>query len=279
MNRRKALTISAGALLAGGAGVVTLTSAFKPENPPVLTPKKIGPDATETAWKYTRLDPVTTAELAYQSYSGGSCMYGVCTSIISQLGEHYGEPYSSFPVHMMKYGHGGVGGSGTICGALNGAAAVMGLLNNNKKTTDALIAELFHWYESSEFPLFEPEVPVSDFTPEATVSESVLCHASTTRWGKQTGYRIDSDERKERCRRLTADVAAKTVEVLNSYFDSTFVSNTNYNETLNGCMACHGSKGKMANTSGKMSCNSCHDKSLGHRLFGDIHYKLMKEGN
>jgi hypothetical protein len=275
MNRRKAIKIATGTLLAGTAGVATMTTAFKPEKAIIPSSKKVELDETETSWKYSRLDPALTSEQAYKNYNIGSCMYGVFSSIMAQLAIKIGEPYISFPVHMMKYGHGGIGGSGTICGTMNGAAAIMGLLIDNKKVRDALTADLFHWYESTAFPTYKPTAPTLDFTPETSVSKSVLCHASSTRWVKKTGYRIESDERKERCRRLTADVAAHTVEILNAYFDNTFITDYHENETTSNCMACHGSQGKLGNSSSKMNCTSCHDKSIGHKIFGDAHYKLM----
>ncbi|MBI9064069.1 MAG: cytochrome c3 family protein [Marinilabiliaceae bacterium] len=277
MDRRKVIKIAVGALAAGGAGVATLTNAFKTGVPPTAPAKKIDLDKTETNWTYSPLDPLSASELAYENYKVGSCMYGVSSSIIALLAEKIGEPYKSFPIHMMKYGHGGIGGTGTICGTLNGAAAVIGLLVDNKKVRDALTLDLFQWYENNAFPVFKPKNPVFDFIPPTSVSESVLCHASTTKWGKKTGYRIDSNQRKERCRRLTADVAAHTVEILNAYFENTFVPTQHDNEKVNDCMVCHGSQGKMGNTTGKMNCNTCHEKSLGHKIFGDIHYKMMKK--
>jgi len=30
-------------------------------------------------------------------------------------------------------------------------------------------------------------------------------------------------------------------------------------------------------TAGKMDCHSCHDESLGHKVFSDVHYRLMKD--
>ncbi len=275
MNRRNALKIAAGTLAAGGAGVLTLASAFKPEAPSAELPKKLDLDREETSWKYSPLDPATTAQLAYMEYPNGSCMYGVFGSIVSQLAEKIGEPYASFPIHMMKYGHGGIGGAGTICGTLNGAAALMGLLVSNKGTRDALTAELFSWYERSAFPSYIPAASNMDITLPSSVSESVLCHASNTKWAMKSGYRIDSKERKERCRRMTADVAARTVVLLNSYFENTLLTGGQDNETVTSCISCHGSQGKVANTASKMNCSSCHEKSLGHKVFGDIHYKLM----
>ncbi len=257
--------------------MVTLSTAFKPEPPPADAPKKLKFNGDEKSWEYIPLDPATTAQLAYREYPDGSCMYGVFSSIVSQLAEKIGEPYSSFPIHMMKYGHGGIGGSGTICGTLNGATALMGLLVSNKGIRDALTSELFGWYERSAFPTFIPEESTLDVSLPNSVSESVLCHASNTKWAMNSGYRIDSKERKERCRRMTADVAAQTVVILNSYFDNSFITSGQNNETVSSCIACHGSQGKVGNTASKMNCTMCHEKSVGHKVFGDIHYKLLKE--
>lgn len=275
MDRRKALMLSAAAVAAGGVGVVTLTTAFRPKVKQASEPKNLEFKKPESPWIYHPLDPGVTAEIAYTEYPNGSCMYGVFRSVIRQLADRFGEPFVSFPMHMMRYGHGGVNGSGTICGALNGAAALMGLFVDGKENQDILAAELFSYYENNALPVFKPADSKTDNLP-TSVSESVLCHASTTRWGKAAGFRIDSKERKERCRRLTADVAARTVEILNTYYNNSFIVARDSEEVLT-CMNCHGSQGKLANTSGKMKCSTCHSESLGHRLFGDVHYKLMKD--
>jgi hypothetical protein len=43
------------------------------------------------------------------------------------------------------------------------------------------------------------------------------------------------------------------------------------------CMTCHGDKGKLNNTIGKMECSSCHTESFAHKILADPHYKLMTE--
>jgi len=140
MERRKAIRLSFAAVAAGGAGALVLTKAFKPEIKPDAEPEKLEYQETESAWTYLPLDPGVTAELAYAEYPNGSCMYGIFKSVIVQLAEKIGEPFSSFPIHMMKYGHGGVNGHGTICGALNGAAALIGLLVEGRVNQDAMAA-------------------------------------------------------------------------------------------------------------------------------------------
>lgn len=276
MERRKAMKIAAGAIIGGGAGIFTLTNAFKPDLMPLEESKKIEFKNPETNWAYHSLDPVVTAELAYKYYDSGSCMYATCKSIISQLSDRFGEPYSSFPVHMMKYGHGGIGGFGTICGALNAAAALVGLFITDKTAQDNLITDILRWYEQTELPVFKPQTPIKDFTPPPIISISALCHASNANWTKGTGYKINSDERKEKCRRLTSDVVSHLVVVLNMYFSNTYITNLIDTEPTRECMTCHSDKGKIKNTSAKMTCDPCHSVSVGHKVFADTHYKLMK---
>ena len=180
MNRRKAMTIAAGALAGGGAGIITLMNAFKPKYLPEEIPQNLVYQKEKIDWMYNPLDPAVTAELAYKHYASGSCMYATFKSVVSQLAEKFGEPYASFPFHMMKYGHGGIGGYGTTCGALNGGAALIGLFfAHNKKIQDSLITGLFRWYENTQLPVFRPQEPTVDFTPPSSISNSTLCHASS----------------------------------------------------------------------------------------------------
>ncbi|MBW6536175.1 MAG: C-GCAxxG-C-C family protein [Mariniphaga sp.] len=277
MDRRKAMKVAAGAIAAGGAGLLTLTTAFKPEKQPLPEPHNLEYNPAESSWKYFHLDPSATAQLAYDRYSEGSCMYATIFSVVSQLADKFGEPFASFPIHMFKYGHGGIGGFGSVCGALNGAAALIGLLITDKSVQDRMITDLFQWYEKEPLPKFSPAKPSVDHAPVKSISNSVLCHASNTNWCKESGFHVNSNERKERCRRLTGDMAQKVTASLNDIFTNTYVTNTHSNEDVNTCVACHGTEGKLKNTSVKMSCNSCHSESIGHKIFGDVHYKFMKD--
>lgn len=277
MNRRKAMKVAAGVIVGGGAGLLTLTNAFKPEIMFDNEPHKLDYKQVEDDWKYSPLDPTVTAELAYKYYAEGSCMYATVKSFISQLVEEIGEPYKSFPIHLFKYGHGGVGGYGSICGALNGAAALIGLFVSDSSIRDKMIADVFQWYEKEPVPKFNPQSTSYDYIPAKSISQSILCHASNTNWCKTSGFKVNSNERKERCRRMTSDVVIKVTKALNEIFTNTYTTNVYNDETVNTCMTCHGSTGKVNNIAVKMSCNSCHTESVGHRVFSDIHYKLIKE--
>ena len=276
MDRRKAMKIFASVAAGAGAGVFALSGAFKPKYLPYEEPRKLEYKCTGSEWAYDHLDPSHTAEIAYNYYPDGSCMYAVFRSIIGQLAEKHGEPYASFPYHMMRYGNSGISGYGTICGSINGAAAVIGLLVKDKPTQDSLITGVFRWYEKAGFPNFRPVNAILDYTPPLSVSESTLCHASVTNWVNKSGYRATSDQRAERCRRLTGDVAFRTAEVLNEYAANTHITNGHDNQTVRECMTCHGKTGKLNDTFGKMECNSCHTKSIGHRIFANPHYRFKK---
>ncbi|MDF7825218.1 C-GCAxxG-C-C family protein [Pontiellaceae bacterium B12227] len=273
MDRRKALFLTTG--IAAGGGTVALTTAFKPHIQPAKKPGRISPSKPAGGWKYSNLNPAATAALAHKNYTEGSCMYAVYTSVISQLADKFGEPYTSFPCHMMKYGHGGVGGFGTLCGTLNGAAALIGLLVSDKKTQNALIADLFRWYEQTPLPEFKPENSESEIP--TSVAGSTLCHASTTNWTQASDCGIGSKERKERCRRLSGDVASRLVTMLNDFFEGNYTAPGFDNETVRTCVTCHGKEGKLKTVSTDMNCTSCHSKSVGHQLFADLHYKCMQE--
>ncbi len=276
MDRRKAMKVAAGVIAGSGAGLFALSKGFEPETQISAGSEKLDYMPAESNWKYSRLDPVATAELAYDAYPEGSCMYATVKSVVSQLAVIHGEPYVSFPMHMFKYGHGGVGGYGSVCGALNGAAAVIGLVVTDKGTQDKMIADIFQWYEKEPLPAHVPAIPGFDFIPVTSRSGSVLCHASNTNWCKEAGFMVNSKERKERCRRLTGDVAKKVTTALNEIHTNAYLTNAHGDDASATCLTCHGSEGKVSNTSVKMSCTSCHTESLAHKVFADIHYKMMK---
>lgn len=278
MDRRTLFIGAATGLAAGVSGTWVLTTAFAPNVTLDRNPKKVQPEnaaSGSAAWPYSKLDEDAVAALAHQLYPDGGCMYSVFGSMIKSLASLHGEPYASFPVHMMKYGASGIGGYGSVCGALNGAAAALGLFIENKSHQEAIVHDLFYWYEKESFPKFTPGESAPAIA--ASVSHSVLCHASTANWTKASGCRIDSKERSERCSRLSADVAQKTVRALNAYFDGGFITSESESDTVATCVTCHGKTGKIANIKGKMECTSCHEESIGHQLFADVHYQLMKE--
>ena len=221
-------------------------------------------------WPVDGLDVGASEELGYLGYKGLSrftadagkdCASGTFGAIVGQLQEVVGGPYSGIPLAMMQWASGGVAGFGTLCGALNGAAAAIGLVCESADAK-AFIADLLTWYSEAQLPIY---VPAGETAIIQSIAESNLCHVSVTRWCIESGYASGSSERSDRCARLSADVAAKVVEMLNSSVGGV-LGNPRDNNT--NCGQCH-YKGKDYEagqfTRGKMNCMSCHD--------GETHYK------
>lgn len=214
--------------------------------------------SSDLPWPYHQLDPEATAERAYPLYHEGHCMYGVFKSILGQLAERYGEPYRSFPCGMMTYGAGGVAGWGSLCGALNGAAAAITLLTPGKEQQAKLTGQVLLWYEQVELPVYAPARPKLAMQMPASVARSVLCHPSVGAWCKKSGYPVGGKEHNERCARLTADTARQTVIVLNEGLSGKAARPMIADEQVGRCNACHGREGDRKDALARMTCGSCH---------------------
>lgn len=242
----------------GPLGIVAGSCVFSSCLGGSATPAADQVKPSHSPWTYHELDPDVTGARAYDDYAKGHCMYGVFSPVISQLGERHGQPYQSFPVDMMRYGGGGTGGWGSLCGALNGSAALIGLFVQKEEDMKQLVAEMFLWYEQTPLPVYPPARPSLDVEIPETISNSIICHASVTRWCKAAGHKTESKPRKERCRRLTADVASKTVEILNSYHCGHFARLHQTSEEAKECQSCHTKGSEKENSKGAMRCGSCH---------------------
>jgi len=203
-------------------------------------------------WPYEKIDLQEVAQIAYESFYKDLCCYGVSRGIMVPLQEKIGEPYISQPLYEgLKLGAGGIAEWGTVCGALLGATVITGFmvpLDAGKQ----IINELFQWYSDSPFPVYEPDKPKTQVSVQS-ISDSPLCHISVGKWLKSAGRAIKSPEQRERCARLTADVAIRTAMLLNEWKDGKFHSVLNLPIDMHGitsqsnCTECHTSKVPMAN--------------------------------
>lgn len=218
-------------------------------------------EVPELPWPYKKLSAEAVAERAYESYFQGACCYGVFASIIGELREVVGSPYTTLPTAMMIYGEGGVAGIGSVCGALNGAAAaiflIAGAVEKSKREVSAAITrELFNWYAQTPLPDFRPVAAKLEIVK--SVSCSNLCHVSVSAWCKASKCKSFSKERTERCGWLTASVAKRTVELLNASLDETFKVTHELSGRAQACVDCHGKGSRLENTRGMMECGGCH---------------------
>lgn len=230
--------------------------------------------APEWPFKYVKLDPEVVRKKAHKGYYEAQCCYGVFWSILDELQQKEGYPFTQIPANMLYYGASGVAGWATLCGALNGAFAAINLVTDNEATSK-LAHELLGWYSETPLPTqisnqyavdhaFLVEEYKSDKALPQSVSNSPLCHTSVSKWCVESGFASGSKERSERCGRLSGDVAARTVELLNAYhIDGNFEAVYKLSAETEECRACH-SKGKDYElgqyTRGKMECMNCHEE-------------------
>ncbi len=258
-------------------------------------------EAPPLPWPYVKLDPEETRKLGHLGYYAFECGGGSFWAIAVQLKEKIGYPWTLLPipsrdevlkavnethehlVGLLQYGFGGVVGWGTICGSLQGGIMIMNMVVKNKKDWEELGRMLLRWYETTPFPskkineyavkheLYVKKLKSDKWLPQS-VSGSVLCHVSVGKWCERSGYASGSKERSERCGRLTGDVAARAVELLNAYFEGGMeavkeISKFKLSATTAACRNCH-YKGKDYEigqfTRGYLQCESCHKDLRAH---------------
>jgi hypothetical protein len=220
MKRREMLAGLGGGTL--GLGIVTLLGCGSAE----LEARATNVSASDADhWRYAEIDHQKAADLSYEIYPNGGCMYASFRALLTTIADALrdGDPVAAsvvmnFPFHMMGYGRGGIGGTGSACGAFNGCAAVIGAFVKDVARQNAMIQELYTFCTQAELPKYRPQ---DDRFPmmATSVAESVLCHPSIDSWRAVAGMDIafTSPERGERCRRLTSDIVIKTAELLNRY--------------------------------------------------------------
>ncbi|MBI4787839.1 MAG: C_GCAxxG_C_C family protein [Chloroflexi bacterium] len=236
----------------GQGAPATATPAASGTPAPTATPTR---DPTGWPWKYVKLDPQVVAQKAYDSYYQGGCMFGAFNGIIVALRETFGAPYTMVPTMMSRYGEGGGVGWATLCGALNGSALAINLV---LKDYAPVVNDLFDWYTKTAFPTFKPATPKVVISA-TSVSNSPLCHVSVTEWCQAAKVKTESPDRSERCGRLTADVAAQAVQLLNDYVDGKFKAAYVVNQSVQTCGVCHLKGGVIEDARGKMDCVQCHE--------------------
>ncbi|MBI2432136.1 MAG: C_GCAxxG_C_C family protein, partial [Candidatus Hydrogenedentes bacterium] len=216
--------------VAGIAGFLGTTAAGLSGCPPTENPYII----PAWPWAYSALDVERVRKLGHQSFYAGGCCFGAFDGIVRALVEAVGDPFDKVVTGMMRYGAGGAAGFGSLCGALNGSAAAIGLVSD-KDTQNKLVAELLSWYAATPLPTdianeyardhaYLVETLKTDEWLESSVAGGELCHLSVTNWCLTSGFKESDIQRSERCARLTGDVAARAVELLNANLAGTFVS-------------------------------------------------------
>ena len=248
-------------------------------------------------WGYKELDPEYARKLGHLGYYLEECGGGAFWAIMTALREKIGYPYTQVPLPTpeqfvealkdpskkpefqvpMQYGVGGVINFGSLCGAPNGAASAIVYAMPFEQAKE-IIPRLLRYYESASFPTDEsnkmaekgeflvPKMKSAKVLPQSE-SDSVLCHVSVGKWCEKAGYASGSKERSERCGRLTGDIVAMAVKMMNASvkgeLDTLYPMKLSHDTA--GCRSCH-SKGENFEsgqfTRGFMECGSCHDVKM-----------------
>ena len=186
------------------------------------------------------LDVEEVRQLGKDYYSQGvGCAEGAFKALLDVLGE----PFNQVPGELLYFGRGGGVGWATLCGAVNGAAAVVSLVYGRNPAGTAIINELFGWYSETALPLWDEA---------KSVAGNPLCHSSISNWVKASGKK--SSERGPRCAQLTGDVAAQAALYMNQTLAGTFVPAYKMSAESESCLSCH-----KDDTIGKMECKPCHE--------------------
>lgn len=248
--------IKAGAM---GAGLLVTTglAGCAAKAPSQSTAAPAASEVAALPWEYKKLDVDLVRKRGYENYFKGGCMYGAASALINTLAETTGGNWKTLPVDAYRYGIGGVYGWGSLCGALNGALAV---LNLGVKNHADLGNELMGWYTLFPFPSDKHESYAKFKNQVTTVALSPLCHASVTKWAQEANAKINSEEKYDRCAKLSGDTAAYAAEMMNAALDGKFAPAFKFPEEFASCMGCHvGKDSAFDNVQGKMDCLTCHD--------------------
>ena len=200
MNRREFLrTAGKVALGAAAVGSLPLTHVAAEEQAAPVWP-----------WKYVPMDKDALLDHCYKMfYQYGGCGAGCFGGIMDIFSEVTGIPYNEMiPGKAFGLMAGGYG-AGTLCGSLAGALTFVGLVCEPKDAAEVR-NQLFDWYRGHEFPAYQPE-----YKSVTTVANSVNCVDSVGTYRNATGYKMADPERKARCAAVTAEVAVKTITLLN----------------------------------------------------------------
>lgn len=258
---RKEFLKKAGIGLGFAAGALALGST-----PLFAEDKKADSIVAEEPFPLVELDPEEARLRGHAGYYAGGCAYGSFYALLSLLRDKVGGPYNQIPFRTLSYGKAGVVGWGTLCGALNGAAAAITLALPNADYAK-VINELVGWYTITPLPTDASNKigAAGGFVRTAkkdyprvllvqSVSKSPLCHASVSQWCAAAKLGQSAPERMERCARLTGDTAARAVELLNAYKKGSFVPTFALDAETQSCLGCH-----KDSQVGQMSCTSCHE--------------------
>ncbi len=201
-----------------------------------------------SAYKYAKLDPKEVGDIAYKNYFKRWCTSTVITGFVEPLKKKVGGAWKNFPIDAYRWGHGGLAGWGTVCGTLPGAGIIIGMVTRDTDVAEAMVNDLAFYYSYTELPSYVPPKIMKSEIHQMTMAGTPLCHVSVGKWMSSEGVGFLTEERAERCARLSANVAIETAQMLNDWVEGKYKPKHRplFNLVANGitsqnnCMDCHG---------------------------------------
>ena len=228
----------------GGLGLLSKAEAAKTKS-------------SKLPWPYKKLSDAEinrAGEIAYNSWFKGFCAYAALSGIVQTLAEKVGGPYKTFPMEAIMFAHGGTAGWGGTCGTLIGAGIGASLVAGHKDAED-ITNEVMYYYADTALPTFVPAKPIAYKDLKATsTANTILCHVSVGKWMKAEGIAEGTGpesvgflslQQIDRCARMAANMAMKTLEFLNQWKEGKFEAKNeapsvaNHITSQNNCTDCH----------------------------------------
>ncbi|MCL5023644.1 MAG: C-GCAxxG-C-C family protein [Nitrospirae bacterium] len=252
---RRGLIKGMGKLVVGATGIAVVSGFGTKILGNAEAAKKM---SSELPWPYKKFsskDIKRAAEIAHANWFKGFCTFATLSGIVEMLKEKVGEPYKSLPLEAFIFAHGGTAGWGGTCGTLIGSGIAASLATGHK-TGEQIANEVVDFYSETALPIYVPDHPKAELKAKST-SHSPVCHISVGKWMKAEGIAEGkgpegvgflSAQQMDRCARLSADVATRTIELLNDWADAKFKTAhtspvmANKIPSQNNCTDCHGDK-------------------------------------
>ncbi len=201
-----------------------------------------------STFKYAKLDPHDVGQITYENYFKRWCTSSVVAGLVEPLRKKAGGDWNSFSIDAYRWGHGGLAGWGALCGTMPGAGVVIGLVTKDTDVAEAMVNDLAFYYSYTELPSFTPVKVLKADIKHMTMAGTPVCHISVGRWMRTEGAGFLSNQRAERCARLSANIAMEAARILNAWADGGYKPKHKplYNVVANGitsqnnCADCHG---------------------------------------
>ncbi len=201
-----------------------------------------------SGFKYAKLDPHEVGQITYENYFKRWCTSSVVAGLVEPLRKKVGGDWNNFPIDAYRWGHGGLAGWGALCGTMPGAGIIIGLVTKDTDVAEEMVNDLAFYYSYTELPGFTPAKVLKADIKHMTMAGTPVCHISVGKWMRAEGAGFLSDQRAERCARVSANVAMEAAKMLNAWADGGYSPKHKslYNVVANGitsqnnCADCHG---------------------------------------